>query len=118
MCKESSKGSYLLKDRVDVKEISHLQYILITFDILKYDFYSMREEVLNHLKYIDKVELKDSSKTVEIPTLYSVDVGLDLEHMSKLHNLSIENIIDIHSSNIYYVYAIGFLAGFAYMGDV
>jgi inhibitor of KinA len=38
--------------------------------------------------------------------------------MSKKLNLSITEIIKIHTENIYQVYCLGFMPGFAYMGDV
>jgi KipI family sensor histidine kinase inhibitor len=45
-------------------------------------------------------------------------VALDLEEISIKTNLSIENIISLHSNKLYDVYAIGFLPGFAYLASV
>jgi inhibitor of KinA len=59
-----------------------------------------------------------SSKTLHIPVCYDVSLGPDLVTISKQKEISIEEIIDIHSSKTYRVYMIGFLFGFAYMGDV
>ncbi len=47
-----------------------------------------------------------------------MEVGLDLEDMSTKTDLSIQEIIDIHSNKLYDVYAIGFLPGFAYLASV
>jgi inhibitor of KinA len=57
-------------------------------------------------------------KTLHIPVCYDVTLGTDLVLISRQKKISIDEIIDIHSSKIYRVYMIGFLPGFAYMGDV
>jgi len=49
---------------------------------------------------------------------YSEEVGFDLDRISKLSNLSIKEVIELHSSTTYRVYTIGFLPGFAYLGEV
>lgn len=59
-----------------------------------------------------------NTKLVRIPVCYHVSLGNDLENMSAQKNISIEEIIRIHSSATYRVYMIGFLPGFAYMGKV
>ncbi len=43
---------------------------------------------------------------------------MDLQRVATLSNLSIEEVISIHSSKLYDVYAIGFLPGFAYLASV
>ena len=55
-------------------------------------------------------------KHIKIPTDYSR--GEDLESVAKYHNLSIEEVIHLHSSTTYRVYAIGFMVGFAYLGTL
>ena len=90
--------------------------IFISFDIFKYDFYSLKSELE---KKID-LSLEDTTeeKIVTIDVYYGTDVGLDLEDMSIKTKLSIEEIIKIHSQKLYDVYAIGFLPGFAYLASV
>lgn len=90
--------------------------ILITYDILKYD-YNQIKTMLE--KSIDiKKEIKFDEKTISIDVYYGIEVGLDLEYMSEKSSLSIEQIIEIHSNKTYDVYAIGFLPGFAYLASV
>ena len=55
-------------------------------------------------------------KHIKIPTDYTR--GEDLESVAKLHTLSIEEVIHLHSSTTYRVYAIGFMVGFAYLGTI
>lgn len=52
---------------------------------------------------------------VHIPVIYD---GQDLAFVAEYHQLSIEEVIKIHTSPIYRVYMMGFLPGFAYMGGL
>ena len=90
--------------------------IFISFDIFKYDFNSLK----NVLEKSIDLSLEDATeeKIVTIDVYYGTDVGLDLEDMSIKTNLSIEEIIKIHSQKLYDVFAIGFLPGFAYLASV
>ena len=58
-----------------------------------------------------------ASKIVEIPTDFSPAAGLDLESVARHCQLGIEDVIDIFTSRTYRVYMVGFLPGFAYMGE-
>ena len=57
-----------------------------------------------------------SNKIIELPGYYSQESGPDLEAVAALHRLSINELIQLHSSQAYQVYAIGFAPGFAYLG--
>lgn len=54
----------------------------------------------------------------DIPALYHPDVAPDLIPLANHHKLSVEEIIQRHSQVTYTVFTIGFLPGFAYLGDV
>lgn len=55
---------------------------------------------------------------ITIPVCYDVSLGIDLETMSAQKNINIDDIIKLHVKQLYDVYMIGFLPGFAYMGIV
>lgn len=57
-------------------------------------------------------------RMVEVPVCYSRKYGLDLVDISEQTKLPVEEIIHLHTAIKYKVYMIGFLPGFAYMGDV
>ncbi len=61
---------------------------------------------------------KKASKTWKIPACYDEDFALDIKIIQKLHKVSKEEIINLHSSVNYYTYYIGFMPGFPYLGDV
>jgi len=80
----------------------------MSFDFVK--------EVIERL--IAQVELNpttEADRLVEVPVWYG---GEDLEMISALHHLSVDEVISLHTSVECRVYMIGFLPGFAYMGTV
>ena len=61
---------------------------------------------------------EDESRTVEIPVSFAETDALDLIEVSNLRGLSPDKFLDIFLGRSYRVYMIGFLPGFAYMGQV
>jgi inhibitor of KinA len=57
-------------------------------------------------------------RKINIPVCYDQSLAPDLQELAALHQLKMEEIIEIHCSKIYRIYMIGFLPGFAYMGTV
>jgi inhibitor of KinA len=57
-------------------------------------------------------------ETIEIPVCYDAVLHNNLVDITKVTGLSAAEIIQLHSSRNYYVYMLGFLPGFAYMGEV
>lgn len=90
--------------------------ILLTYDIFKYDFDSLKKYLEENINLENQNNTK--SKIINIDVYYGEEVALDLKQMSIDTNLSIEEIINLHTSKLYDVYAIGFLPGFAYLASV
>ena len=59
-----------------------------------------------------------SKLIIEVPVCYDENLGIDLKKMSEVLHLNVADIIKIHTEKIYQVYCLGFMPGFAYMGDV
>ena len=57
-------------------------------------------------------------KQISIPVCYDPSLGMDLPWVSSHLNLSLEEIISLHTSVVYRVYMIGFIPGFPYMGTL
>ena len=57
-------------------------------------------------------------RTVEIPVCYGGELGPDLKFVAEHNELSIDEVVQIHSSGEYLVYMIGFAPGFAYLGGM
>ncbi len=59
-----------------------------------------------------------SSRKIKIPVCYTEKFGFDLNEISIQKKISIPEIIRLHTAKKYRIYMIGFLPGFAYMGEV
>ena len=114
------KKAYLSLKQLNLEGIIEIipsySSIFISYDIFKYDYYSLKNKLENSINLDFQTDISDDILTID--TYYGVDVGLDLEDMSLKTKLSIEDIIDLHSNKLYDVYAIGFLPGFAYLASV
>lgn len=72
------------------------------------------EEILQ-----DEQKLKaDDAFIYHIPVCYESPYQLDLEEVARRNHLSMEDVIDIHTKQTYYIYFLGFLPGFAYLGGM
>lgn len=60
----------------------------------------------------------EPAKVVEIPTIYGGEYGPDIEFVAQHNNLSIDEVIEIHSSRDYLIYMLGFTPGFPYLGGM
>lgn len=58
------------------------------------------------------------SSLVKLPVYYDIESGPDLASLASNAGLTIEDVVAIHQSIEYRVYAIGFAPGFAYLGEV
>ena len=104
-------------DKAFIEVIPSYNSVLVTYDIFIYNFDEIKSYLEEILKDITVNENEDKS-IITVDVYYGLEVGLDLAYMSEKTKLSIEEIINIHTSKVYDIYAIGFLPGFAYMASV
>lgn len=79
------------------------------------------EKVSNYLMQLDAITAQQSSAThitVTIPVCYGGTFGPDLDEVAQIHQLTPQEVINLHSNAIYTVYMIGFIPGFAYLGGM
>lgn len=74
-------------------------------------------KVKEHLSK-DRIQFEEKGAFIRIPVCYDKEYGTDLDFIALLNQISIEEIIHLHTSALYRVYMLGFLPGFAYMGMV
>ena len=89
-----------------------MRVAVIQFDIQKHN------AIKNQQKAAELIAsaAAQGAEFVVLPELWST--GFDLEKISLEKSLTMDEIIQIHTSLIYDVYAIGFLPAFAYLGRV
>jgi len=92
-----------------------------TYCSLKIDYSPVK---INYEKLIDKIkDVKnnisnmdiDKPHVIEIPTLYN---GIDLEFVAEYNNITVDEVINIHTSREYLIYMLGFAPGFPYLGGI
>lgn len=91
--------------------------LMINYNPLKVTFNNLInsiKEIESNLKISDKGEIK----VVKIPVLYGDDFGPDIETVAKQNDLTIEEVIKLHSEVEYLVYMLGFTPGFTYLGGM
>jgi KipI family sensor histidine kinase inhibitor len=57
-------------------------------------------------------------KLTKIPVLYGETFGPDLEKVAEYVHVTAEEVIRLHCSKPYFIYMIGFMPGFPYMGEL
>jgi KipI family sensor histidine kinase inhibitor len=70
--------------------------------------------LLNHLQDLPS----RPGRLWKLPVCYEAGHGIDLEQIAQSQKLSITDVINLHLSQTYTVYMIGFLPGFPFMGDL
>jgi inhibitor of KinA len=62
--------------------------------------------------------LASNNKIVVIPTLYGGEAGPDIEFVASHNHITVEEVIQIHTSVAYRIYMMGFTPGFPYLGGL
>lgn len=57
-------------------------------------------------------------RTIEIPVCYDPDFALDMDDVCRVAGLEPAQVIALHAATVYRVYMLGFVPGFAYLGQV
>ncbi len=91
--------------------------LLVIYDMLVCDHLEVFSQIRKLLSQFENTE-ETKGTLVTLPAYYSTESGPDLEVLAQRANLSVEEVIKIHSEIEYRVYAIGFAPGFAYLGEV
>ena len=90
---------------------------MVYYDPSKLYFEEVKQILSNIYKNID-TKVNNKKRVIEIPVCYDEEFGVDLEFVGDYTNLSLDEIINIHSSKEYLIYMLGFLPGFAYLGGM
>lgn len=59
-----------------------------------------------------------AARRIEIPTVYGGEKGPDLHYVAAYHQLTEEEVVQLHTTPSYLVYMIGFTPGFPYLGGL
>jgi inhibitor of KinA len=91
--------------------------LLVSFDACVVDHAQVEATLRSYEKRAEEIALP-VPRLVEILVCYGGEFGPDLEKVASLHGLKPERVIELHSSQTYHAYFLGFAPGFAYLGDL
>jgi len=74
--------------------------------------------VCKGLEHTDETTLHQEGQVLEIPVCYGGEFGPDLDQVALETRLTTEEVVELHTKQIYTVYMIGFLPGFPYLGGL
>jgi len=119
-----------------IDQVTSYASLLLIFDALRVDQYTVKSLIIEALEQSEsadansakvsdnnqssdlKITPSTATKLIELPVYYSQESGPELSLISEQSGLSIEEVIEVHQSLSYRVYAIGFAPGFAFLGQV
>jgi inhibitor of KinA len=93
----------------------HYDPVLIGVGTTPYEALIQKIEVWLHAQTDAKMP---RGRLVEIPVCYGGGFGEDLDEVARQHGLTPEEVATIHAGTDYRVYMLGFVPGFAYLGDL
>jgi KipI family sensor histidine kinase inhibitor len=91
--------------------------LLIKFDATKLRHSELEAILKKYLDRLEKVSLPEPRQR-EIPVCYGGEYGPDLTDVAAIHGMTPAQVIELHSSASYLVYFLGFVPGFAYLGEL
>jgi len=91
--------------------------LLVHYDPLMLSFTQIKNLLREKINQTQETT-SQKPRRVKIPTIYGGENGVDLEHVAQHLNLTIQDVIRIHSETTYTVYMMGFTPGYPYMGKL
>jgi inhibitor of KinA len=91
--------------------------IIIIYDPSLTEASTIKKEVLALEEQLSEISIPPP-ETTEIPVCYGGDFGPDIAFVAETHDLTVEDIIRIHSEPEYQIYMIGFTPGFPFLGGL
>jgi inhibitor of KinA len=91
--------------------------LLVKFDPLKLQHGELEGILCACLERMQNMDLP-ASRVVEIPVCYGHEFGPDLKEVAAMHQMTEAKVIELHTATEYVVYFLGFVPGFAYLGEL
>ena len=91
--------------------------LLVKFDALRLRHDEVESILGRYLERLEEIKLPEP-RLVEIPVCYGGEFGPDLAEVCAIHGLTPAQVIELHASAEYLVYFLGFVPGFAYLGEL
>lgn len=93
-------------------------YDVVSLHRQKQTAFELMAEMIENFTEEKRSLQNETSRLIEVPVCYDIAYAPDMNKLLKEKNLSAEEVISIHTSRNYRVYMLGFVPGFAYLGEV
>jgi inhibitor of KinA len=90
--------------------------LFVRYDALILTFQNVYDHIVAWMDVGENI--LNPSVLIEIPTVYGGIYGPDLAELARMHQMTVDKVIEAHSQVEYRVYMIGFTPGFPYLGEV
>ena len=91
--------------------------LLVKFDALRIRHEELETILRKYVERLEEVKLPEPRR-VEIPVCYGGEFGPDLAEVCVMRGMTEAQAIELHASVEYLVYFLGFVPGFAYLGEL
>ena len=91
--------------------------ILVSFDALRLNHAGVEEILRGYIDRLDAMQIP-TGRELQLPTCYGGEFGPDLDEVANLHGMTPAHAVELHASVAYIVYFLGFVPGFAYLGEL
>ena len=118
-----------LKNAIEVADIAGITFMIPAYcsltvgynpAIIEYEILVkvIEQIIANQLDNSTDNPTQKAARQLKIPVCYELPYALDLLELSKAKGLSVDKIIELHTSQTYKVYMLGFMPGFTFMGKI
>lgn len=91
--------------------------LLVTYDPFQLSLQNAKEWLSTAIESSPK-ECFDSSKIINVPIIYGGTVGVDIGNVAKINEVTVQDVIQMHSQVVYTVAMMGFTPGFVYLSGL
>jgi len=100
-----------------IETIPTYRSLLLVYDPSITNLAKLQKELEKLEKRLEEIQIPPPD-TVEIPVCYGGEFGPDIEFVAETHNLSVKEVIKLHSEPEYLIYMVGFSPGFPFLGGL
>lgn len=91
--------------------------LMVYYDVQTIGFRELIKKLNSLERQIEDLEISEA-EIIKVPTVYGDKYGPDIEDVAEYNGLSVDEVIEIHTSRPYLIYMLGFVPGFPYLGGM
>ncbi|HBF43049.1 MAG TPA: allophanate hydrolase [Desulfobacteraceae bacterium] len=100
-----------------IETIPTYRSLLLVYDPSITNLAKLQKELQKLEERLEEIQIPPPD-TVEIPVCYGGGFGPDIEFVAETHDLSVKEVIQLHSEPEYLIYMVGFTPGFPFLGGL